>query len=155
GKITLTFTNGSADVAFVNAVEVLQPNQVVATTTTDADGNYLFNQPTPGQYTIREVPPVDWRQVAPFYSDPSFASSPLPADSYGFPLSRPASKGEGYAIPAVMWGPTRKLNFYYNKWTGPSAPADSYSLPAGQAIKEAVPADLNNDGWMDLVVLLT
>ena len=56
GTITITFTNGSQGVAFVNGVEILRPDQIVATTTSDAEGNYLFNQPMPGQYTIREAP---------------------------------------------------------------------------------------------------
>ena len=107
GTITITFTNGSAGVAFVNAIEILQPNQVVATTTSDADGNYAFNQPTPGQYTIREAPPTNWRQVAPFFSDPSFTTqevmgTPLPAFVSGPILITADFNGDGYADIAEL-----------------------------------------------------
>jgi hypothetical protein len=155
GKITITFSNGSAGVAFVNAVEVLQPNQVLATTTTDADGNYLFNRPTPGQYTVREAPPANWRQVAPFYSDPSFTQSPLPADANGNPLVTADFNGDGYVdlvTEPVLNEDT--LNLFYNQKNSTFGPAEGYSLPGGLHIISAVPADLNGDGRMDIAVLL-
>src|SRR5262249_25983384 len=96
GTITITFTNGSAGGAFVNPVEILQPTQVLASTTSAAAGTSLLTLPTPGQYTVREVPPANWRQLAPFYSDASFTQSSLPANANGSILLTADFDGDGY-----------------------------------------------------------
>src|SRR5262249_46632423 len=69
GQIVIRFTVGSADLPMVNGIEILQPGTVLATTTTDVRGQYVFPVYAPGPYTVQEVPPEGWRQVAPFHSD--------------------------------------------------------------------------------------
>jgi hypothetical protein len=165
GTITITFTSiNGMGAALVNGVEILRPDQVVATTTSDADGNYQFNQPTPGQYTVREAPPVDWRQVAPFFSDPSFSGyeingTPVPAFNSGPVLVTGDFNGDGYAdlvvVPPVA---DRKLiTVYYNTSFEPDSPPFQFDLNSQRAVAPivaAVPCDLNGDGRMDIAVLL-
>jgi hypothetical protein len=56
-------------------VQLLDANQqVVATTTTDAAGRYLFNKIKPGQYTVQQVLPAGWRQADPFHADLQFGT---------------------------------------------------------------------------------
>ena len=131
GTITITFTNGSAGVPFVNGVEILQPDQVIATTTSDAEGDYLFNQPMPGQYTIREAPPANWRQVAPFFSNPSFnTGSQLPANANGFQIFTADFNGDGYAdLAAIPLGGGGSVNVSFNQKNGTFGPTELYGLP--------------------------
>lgn len=65
GTITLSFT-AVTDNAQINGIEV---SELVASTTTDAEGNYSFSELKAGTYTVSEVVPNGWREVAPFTSD--------------------------------------------------------------------------------------
>ena len=145
GTITITFTNGSAGVALVNGVEILQPDQVVATTTSDSEGNYLFNQPTPGQYTIREAPPANWRQVAPFFSNPGFSSSQLPPSATGTVLVPGDFNGDGYAdLAVVTYANDEAITLFYNQKNCSFGTADVNEQARTHG--RAVPCDLNGDG---------
>src|SRR5262249_28672598 len=149
-------------VAFVNGVEVLRPDQVVATTTSDADGHYLFNQPTPGQYTVREAPPANWRQVAPFFSDPSF-TNPAGNDHRvpGFPsgtlIITADFNGDGFAdVAGFNYRPVGNgsvVILYNDQKDGLFSLVDVNTQLAFYPIVAAVPCDLNGDGRMDIAVL--
>jgi hypothetical protein len=155
GLITITFTNGSAGAALVNGIEILVPNQVVATTTSDADGHYLFNQPTPGQYTVRQAPPADWRQVAPFFSNPGFSTSQLPAQATGTVLVPGDFNGDGYAdLAMITFANDTAITLFYNQKNGSFGPADASTQQSPEPMVAAVPCDLNGDGLLDVAVLL-
>ncbi len=164
GTITITFTNGSQGVAFVNGVEILRPDQVIATTTSDAEGNYLFNQPMPGQYTIREAPPANWRQVSPFFSNPSltsdgFAGPDSTAFITGAVMVTGDFTGKGFADIAVVRQDQgqRSVTVFYNTTSQTGSPPfvgiTNRDL-ANSIIVAAVACDLNNDGRLDIAVLL-
>src|SRR5262249_30065639 len=72
GNIVISFTNGSAGAAMVSGIEVYEPTNVVATGTTDAEGNYALGAAGAGRYTVIQRPPAGWEQVAPNYSNPVF-----------------------------------------------------------------------------------
>lgn len=50
-------------------IELWQGTDVLATTTTDADGAYAFSRLPPGSYTVREACPPDWYQSYPTPTD--------------------------------------------------------------------------------------
>src|SRR5262249_38859682 len=67
-------------------VQLLRADQqVVATTTRDAAGRYVFNKVPPGQYTVQQVMPAGWRQADPLTADLQLSPSPPLAGSFDQP----------------------------------------------------------------------
>jgi hypothetical protein len=112
-------------------VQLWQDNQLVATTTTAADGSYTFPNVRPGEYTIREVVPAGWRQVAPFQSDFHFADPVTVSDA--IPAARSLTAGDfdrdGHVDFAATWqtGTAEGIRVYFG--LGDGTFAEPVSLP--------------------------
>jgi hypothetical protein len=104
GTITIVFSNGSADEAYVNAIEVLQ-------------GTAVGNQLITGDFNGDGY--VDFALVS----------------------------NNGPSIPG-------QVNVFYNLKNGSFGPAEAYPVPL-DGIPTAVAADLNNDGRIDIALLIT
>jgi SdrD B-like domain/FG-GAP repeat len=104
-------------------VQLLDANkQVVATTTTDAAGRYLFNKIKPGQYTEQQVLPAGWRQADPFNGNLQFRPN-VRHDGLSFEVAQGMVVGDfnndghpDFAIAAPT-GPNTLFFFIYDPST--------------------------------------
>jgi hypothetical protein len=111
-------------------VQLFAGSTVVATTTSDANGNYTFSNLRPGNYTVREVVPAGWREISPFRSD--FQLGPAAFIPNGVPAV-PADSiavgdfdGDGFQDYATTWFIPQYtaggVNIFFGKGDGTFAP---------------------------------
>ncbi|MFO0847306.1 MAG: malectin domain-containing carbohydrate-binding protein [Gemmataceae bacterium] len=172
GRIVVAFTNGSAGVAQVNAIQVFEPAGLIDTATTDVEGNYALVGYGAGQYTVVQSPPPGWEQTAPFFSTPTFTSTPLAPTTDGTLLAgQPTDTlhtadfdGDG-RLDVLVFGqtPGQAVDSYayvlFNRPDGSfqtAAGAGGVELYAGRGTPAPVPVgavgDFNGDHRPDIAI---
>lgn len=111
-------------------VELYQDNALLATETTDANGNYLFSDLLPGSYTVRVVADTGVLAAYTLVSDPD--TDGVPCD----PLN-PDPECDGETTVSLIGG-----EFFSG--------ADFGYLPPGASLSGVVWIDFNNDGIVDV-----
>ncbi|MCA9111338.1 MAG: carboxypeptidase regulatory-like domain-containing protein, partial [Planctomycetaceae bacterium] len=131
---------------------------IVATTTTAADGSYLFNNIPAGDYVISQSAPAgqedDWRQTSPFDSVLSF-DAPVSFTSGGSKISVIAAAdydGDGNLDLAAVDVGAGKLRLYWGNGDG-NYPTSSEFDMTGTENNEIIAYDENQDGLMDLAIV--
>jgi hypothetical protein len=137
-------------------VQLLDANQqVVATTTTDAAGRYLFNNIKPGQYTVHQVLPAGWRQADPLHADLQFSSSPpgvvnAPQEPTAYMVVGDFNN-DGHLDIATIGAISENLNLFIYDPSGDSYIDHVYPLP--DKILNLVVGDFGGNHRADLAVL--
>jgi hypothetical protein len=158
GAITIQFT-AVKDNALVNGIEI---SQVVATATTDADGNYSFGGLRAGTYTVAEDVQAGWRQVSPSVANLDL-QTPGQNDVYAVDGNPTAvavgdfdggGKADDFAVVAPLKGDDSVYAVYvfFNGQLG--SPTLFYlKSPAGGVPLKVVAADISGNGRQDLAVV--
>jgi hypothetical protein len=161
GTITITFTT-TRDNAQINGIEV---SEIVATTTTDANGNYSFGGLKKGTYTVAQVLPAGWREVAPFTSNfhlqlPSDSDQlRLPTNLPGYPQPIDVAvadfDGDGQLDIAVLHAVRNQTNnqsYVYIYYNGAMDHPVRYGLAYGTNYFQMVVGDFWGTGRANIAV---
>lgn len=119
-------------------IELLQNGQVIRTTTSAADGSYTFQGLVPGDYTVRQSVPANWRQLSPFqsqlqFADPVFIPNQAPNSQAGMASAIVVADfdKDGYLDFATPWRIDfdRGVNIFFGRGDGTFPDVISYDVP--------------------------
>jgi hypothetical protein len=134
------------------AVHLLQGGQIIATTTSAADGGYIFAGLLPGDYQIEQVVPDGWRQTSQFQSQPQFQAAPLNTSGLGHWIATGDFDGDGHADLAIPSAQSKEVAILFGKGDGTFAPPVKYGIGFANAAQIKA-ADLDGDGRLDIAVM--
>lgn len=150
-------------------IDLVQTNQVIATTTTDTAGNYSFGGLRTGSYTVRQRLEAGWHEASPFASTfqmQSLGSFRLPGNADAtLPRSVAVAdfNQDGFEDFAVLLGNTQ-VRYLLQVFPG-AAGGVNFTSPQGYLVQpyggnivspyKLVATDLTGNGSPDLVILDT
>ena len=157
GQIVIHFVaDPHKDLAEINAITI---TPIVASTTTDASGNYSFGNLYAGGYLVSEQVPNGWREISPFASDLQL-QTPTSQNSTIFSLARSSNSpisvvsgdfdGDGKQDIAVLnkSGSEFQVQIFYG---GGNAAPSVYTISDFDLIKTS--GDFYGTGRLDLAIL--
>lgn len=131
---------------------------VVATTTSDVNGNYEFTGLVPGDYTVQEVVPAGWQQTGPYDTNPGFTGSFTAlgdGDGDSVLVAVADFNNDGKLDYAAYLNGTQNIYYFYGNGDGTFGSAQLYSEGMTASAIDMQTGDFNGDGFTDLLVLGT
>ncbi|WP_422923292.1 FG-GAP-like repeat-containing protein [Singulisphaera sp. PoT] len=126
---------------------------VVATTTSDADGRYEFQGVAAGSYTIQEQVPQGWRQVSPYTSTPGLDTAWDPFNAAVSAVAVADFNNDGDLDLATFIAGASQIDYAYGNGDGTFGPVIAYSSGLPQTSNDLQTGDFDGDGYTDLAVL--